>query len=169
MLVVLVTTCYLNGDCILHITSVIKFGAMHFIYYINRSITTKVDSTYLGYWPTAPFVYVLWRELGLNSWRLDHRADAFPLHHTCRQMNTQLNECHLVEFSNTYWHVSNILKYTCIRNTPCDESFTNWTTLMYGIIFFIKHDITRYMRGILLCIKTIGNHGTYTRNYLICM
>ena len=22
------------------------FGAMHFIYYINRSITTKVDSTY---------------------------------------------------------------------------------------------------------------------------
>ena len=26
-----------------------KFGAMHFIYYINRSITTKVDSTYMGY------------------------------------------------------------------------------------------------------------------------
>ena len=26
-----------------------KFGAMHFIYYINRSIATKVDSTYLGY------------------------------------------------------------------------------------------------------------------------
>ena len=25
------------------------FGAMHFIYYINRSIPTKVDSTYLGY------------------------------------------------------------------------------------------------------------------------
>ena len=26
------------------------FGAiMHFIYYINRSIATKVDSTYLGY------------------------------------------------------------------------------------------------------------------------
>ena len=26
-----------------------KFGAMHFIYYINRSIATKVDLTYLGY------------------------------------------------------------------------------------------------------------------------
>ena len=26
-----------------------KLGAMHFIYYINRSIATKVDSTYLGY------------------------------------------------------------------------------------------------------------------------
>ena len=25
------------------------FSAMHFIYYINRSIATKVDSTYLGY------------------------------------------------------------------------------------------------------------------------
>ena len=25
------------------------FGAMHFIYYISRSIATKVDSTYLGY------------------------------------------------------------------------------------------------------------------------
>ena len=25
------------------------FGAMHFIYYINRSIATKVDLTYLGY------------------------------------------------------------------------------------------------------------------------
>ena len=58
---------------------------MHFIYYINRSIATKVDSTYLGYWPTAHSVYVLWRELGSNSWRLGHRADAFPLHHTCRQ------------------------------------------------------------------------------------
>ena len=28
------------------------FGAMHFIYYINRSIAMKVESTYLGYWPT---------------------------------------------------------------------------------------------------------------------
>ena len=35
-----------------------KFGAMHFIYYINRSIATKVDSTYLGYSPTAHSVYV---------------------------------------------------------------------------------------------------------------
>ena len=25
------------------------FGPMHFIYYKNRSIATKVDSTYLGY------------------------------------------------------------------------------------------------------------------------
>ena len=25
------------------------FGAMHLIYYINRSIATKVDSTYLDY------------------------------------------------------------------------------------------------------------------------
>ena len=25
------------------------FGAMHFIYYINRSIATKVDSTNLAY------------------------------------------------------------------------------------------------------------------------
>ena len=25
------------------------FGEMHFVYYINKSIATKVDSTYLGY------------------------------------------------------------------------------------------------------------------------
>ena len=29
--------------------NLLKFGAKHFIYYTNRSITTKVDSTYLGY------------------------------------------------------------------------------------------------------------------------
>ena len=65
----------------IHYTTVM-FGAMHFIYYINRSIATKVDSTYLGHWPTAHSVYVSWRELGSNSWRLDHRADAFPLQST---------------------------------------------------------------------------------------
>ena len=27
----------------------LKFGAMHFIYQINRPTTTKVDSTYLGW------------------------------------------------------------------------------------------------------------------------
>ena len=27
----------------------LKFSAMHFIYYINGSIVTKVDLTYLGY------------------------------------------------------------------------------------------------------------------------
>ena len=27
----------------------VMFGAMDFIYYLNRSIATKVDSTYLGY------------------------------------------------------------------------------------------------------------------------
>ena len=43
------------------------FGAMHFIYYINRSIATKVDSTYLGYRSTAQNVYVLWREMGTNQ------------------------------------------------------------------------------------------------------
>ena len=26
----------------------------------------------------------MWRELGSNSWRLGHRADAFPLYNTCR-------------------------------------------------------------------------------------
>ena len=54
------------------------FGTMHFIYYINRSVATKVDSTYLGYWPTAHSVYVLWREVGAISWRLDHRVRRFP-------------------------------------------------------------------------------------------
>ena len=34
-------------------------GSMHFIYYINRSEATKVDSTYLGYCPTAHSLYVL--------------------------------------------------------------------------------------------------------------
>ena len=28
---------------------VLMFGAIHFMYYINKSIATKVDSTYLGY------------------------------------------------------------------------------------------------------------------------
>ena len=57
-------TCYrnltLSGICIIVNPDVsdfiyIKkmFGAMHFNYYINRSIATKVDSIYLGYWPTA--------------------------------------------------------------------------------------------------------------------
>ena len=36
------------------------FGAMQFTYYINRSIATNVDSTYLSYSPTAHSVYVLW-------------------------------------------------------------------------------------------------------------
>ena len=52
---------------------------MHFIYYINSSIAIKVDSTYLGYWPTAHglYMYVLWREVGSNSWRLGHRVRRF--------------------------------------------------------------------------------------------
>ena len=28
--------------------NILKFGAMHFSYQINRLVTTKVDSTYLG-------------------------------------------------------------------------------------------------------------------------
>ena len=74
----------------------LKFGAMHFIYYINRSMATKVDSAYLGYWPTAHSVYVLWRELGSNSWRSGHRAAAFHLHHTCRHYKKILIENVLV-------------------------------------------------------------------------
>ena len=42
------------------------FSAMHFIYYINSSISTKIDLTYLGYCPTAHSVYVLWQEVGAN-------------------------------------------------------------------------------------------------------
>ena len=34
------------------------FGAKHFIYYINKSIAIKVDSTYLSYKLTAHNVYV---------------------------------------------------------------------------------------------------------------
>ena len=34
------------------------FGAVHFIYCINSSIATKVDSTYLGYYLTAHNVLV---------------------------------------------------------------------------------------------------------------
>ena len=37
------------------------FGAMFFIYYINRSIATKVDSTYLGYLSTS-------QRIGLCLW-----------------------------------------------------------------------------------------------------
>ena len=44
------------------------FGAMHFIYYINRSIATKVY-----------YVYMSCGESKLV------KSDAFPLHHTCRQ------------------------------------------------------------------------------------
>ena len=32
---------------------------MHFICYINKSIATKVDSTYLGYQPTARIYHSL--------------------------------------------------------------------------------------------------------------
>ena len=35
------------------------FGTMHFIYYINISIATKVDSAYLGCYSTTHNVYVL--------------------------------------------------------------------------------------------------------------
>ena len=62
------------------------FGAilMHFIYYINRSIAPKVDSTYLGYWSTAHIVYVLvWRPVGANQ---RHRDLSRPLNRLrCRQ------------------------------------------------------------------------------------
>ena len=34
--------------CCIIICQIKMFGAMHFIYYINRSIATKVVSTYLG-------------------------------------------------------------------------------------------------------------------------
>ena len=44
------------------------FGAMHFIYYINKSIATKIDSTYLGYQSTAHNVYLcLCRPVGANQ------------------------------------------------------------------------------------------------------
>ena len=45
------------------------FGAMHFISYINRSIATKVDSSYLGYnnCLTAHSTYVLWRAVGTKK------------------------------------------------------------------------------------------------------
>ena len=86
---------------------------MHFIYYINRSIATKVDSTYLGYWPTAQCVYVLWRELGSNSWRLDHRADAFPLHHTCR-LNDLPNDSNLF---NMLMHADNTTLFCNMTDT----------------------------------------------------
>ena len=33
---------------------------IHFIYYINRLIATKVDSTYLGYYPKANNASCLW-------------------------------------------------------------------------------------------------------------
>ena len=39
----------LNYQSLSMIVTFKKFGAMHFIYYIHRSIATKVDSTYLGY------------------------------------------------------------------------------------------------------------------------
>ena len=35
------------------------FGAVHFIYYINRLMATKVDLTCLGYWPTAHSIICL--------------------------------------------------------------------------------------------------------------
>ena len=43
------------------------FGAMHYIYYINRSIATKVDSTYLGHSPTAHNIYGFWLPVGANQ------------------------------------------------------------------------------------------------------
>ena len=53
-----------------HTTTTFKYSLVQscnaLIYYINRSISTKVDSTYLGYWPIAHSVYVLWRAVGAN-------------------------------------------------------------------------------------------------------
>ena len=46
-------------------------GAMHFIYYINRLTTTKVDSTYLGCLPAIHSVYVCGR-----ARTHDHRVDS---------------------------------------------------------------------------------------------
>ena len=37
-----------DEDAVHFITLFLKFGAMHFIYQINRLTTTKVDSIYLG-------------------------------------------------------------------------------------------------------------------------
>ena len=39
-----------SHNSVFEMTAVKKmFGAMHFIYHINRSIAAKVDSTYLSY------------------------------------------------------------------------------------------------------------------------
>ena len=69
---------------------------MHFIYYINGSVATKVDSTYLGYWPAAHGIYVLWREVGANSWRLDDRVRRFPS--TPHIANIDFNENQNLQF-----------------------------------------------------------------------
>ena len=98
-------------------THIKKFGAMHFIYYINRSIATKVDLFGLLTNSTMR-IYVLWRELGSNSWRLDHRADAFPLHHTCQQSSDNSG-------ANYVSHISSYLDHYNFQNiTP-----TNYNSL----------------------------------------
>ena len=50
------------------------FGAMHFIYYINRSIATKVDSTI---WAIDQ-KHTEYNMSCSERWRLDHRVRRFP-------------------------------------------------------------------------------------------
>ena len=57
------------------------------------NIATKVDSTYLGYWPTAHSVYVLWRKVGENSWHLDHRVRRSPSTPRYISTNNNLYSC----------------------------------------------------------------------------
>ena len=52
------------------------FGAIHFIYYINRSIVTKVDQQHTA--------YMFVTSDGPESVAFRSLVRLFPLHHTCR-------------------------------------------------------------------------------------
>ena len=54
------------------------FAALHFISHINRSVATKVDSTYLGNYPTAHNVYVFGEQWARTSDIEITESDAYP-------------------------------------------------------------------------------------------
>ena len=73
------------------------FSAMHFIYYINRSIATKVDSSCLEYSQTAHNVYMSYGNRWARTSDMEITSPTFTRHrHTNRHMSSSTNINYLV-------------------------------------------------------------------------
>ena len=97
----------------------------------------------MGYRPTANSVYVLWRAVGANPWRLDHRADAFPLHHTCRRSGDLCNSpppLNFAEFGAPDWHLITYINFRRCPATP--HMSTILLVLASEFYLYYCHDVS---------------------------
>ena len=63
------------------------FRAIHYIYYVNRPIATKVDSTYLGYRPTTHSVLCLEARAGRKPVTFRSQSPTISLYTTHVDVN----------------------------------------------------------------------------------